>query len=232
MRRIINFLKKYEFPVHVFILLAIARRSISVGFHTLSARLKLCAFGCFVGTGFRVHGKVWIWTHRKGAIRIGDNVLIVSRFGSNLIGLTNPAVLQCLGDGSISIGANSGLSAPVICARSTITIGRHAKIGGNVRILDHDFHSLDAVARRGVGTEGHIESRPIQIGDDVFIGTNAIILKGSIIGDRAVIGAGSVVTGIIPADEIWAGNPARRVRVCHHPESGESDQHASRVPEV
>ena len=46
------------------------------------------------------------------------------------------------------------------------------------------------------------------IGNDVFIGTNSLILKGVEIGDRSIIGAGSVVTKSVPASEIWAGNPA------------------------
>ena len=86
------------------------------------------------------------------------------------------------------------------------------KIGGNVRIYDHDFHSLDFQTRRGAEDQLQIQTRPVEIGDDVFIGANAIILKGVTIGARAVIGAGSVVSRNIGPDEIWAGNPARMVR--------------------
>ena len=84
-------------------------------------------------------------------------------------------------------------------------------VGGNVRIYDHDYHSLDFELRRGRQDGDHVRSRPVFIGDDVFIGVNAIILKGVTIGDRAIIGAGSVVAHSVPADEIWAGNPARRI---------------------
>lgn len=79
-------------------------------------------------------------------------------------------------------------------------------------ILDTDFHSLDW-RDRADGTD--IQKRkikPVVIGDYVFIGMNSIILKGTTIGEKSVIGAGSVVSSNIPASEIWAGNPARFIK--------------------
>ena len=54
--------------------------------------------------------------------------------------------------------------------------------------------------------------RPVTIGDDVWIGANALILKGVSIGDRAIVGAGAVVTKDVAADVVVAGNPARVVK--------------------
>ncbi len=87
-------------------------------------------------------------------------------------------------------------------------------VGGNVRIFDHDFHSLDFRHRRkGGGDSEHIKSAAVIIEDDVFIGANAIILKGVHIGARSVVGAGSVVTSKdIPPDSLIIGNPARIVK--------------------
>ena len=132
-----------------------------------------------------------------------------------MVGLTGPTQLQSLGDGMIELGEGSGASSVVISARARVRIGCRVKLGGNVRIYDHDYHSLDFELRRGRQDGDHVRSRPVFIGDDVFIGVNAIILKGVTIGDRAIIGAGSVVTQNVPADEIWAGNPARRMRGAH-----------------
>ena len=56
------------------------------------------------------------------------------------------------------------------------------------------------------------KTSPITISDNVFIGTSCIICKGVSIGENAVIGAGSIVTKNIPANEIWAGNPAKFIR--------------------
>jgi acetyltransferase-like isoleucine patch superfamily enzyme len=129
------------------------------------------------------------------------------------VGLAGPVILHCIGEGRIEIGDGSGLSSAVLSARTSIAIGHHTLVGGNTRIFDHDFHSLDWRARRERrADEAACASAPVRIGDDVLIGTGALILKGSTIGDRAVIGAGAVIAGEVPADEMWAGNPARRIR--------------------
>jgi acetyltransferase-like isoleucine patch superfamily enzyme len=212
MKKLIQFIKKYDFPIHLFVGWTIVCVKASTLFHTAMTKFKLKALGCPVGKGFKIDGKLWIWAQKKGCIRLGDNVKINSRFGSNLVGLINPAVFQCLDGGTITIGNNSGLSSPVLSSRSSITIGERTLIGGNVRIFDHDYHSLDYTKRCGKETAGDVKTRPVSIGNNVFIGTNAIILKGVTIGSRAIIGAGSVVSCDVPADEIWAGNPARCVR--------------------
>ena len=85
-------------------------------------------------------------------------------------------------------------------------------------ILDTDVHQLDYLARRGVRVSDKVDdittvqSAPITIEDDVWIGANCQILKGVTIGARSIIGAGSVVTKSIPADCIAAGNPCRVIR--------------------
>src|SRR4051794_9964017 len=76
-----------------------------------------------------------------------------------------------------------------------IRIGRDGLFGPYVEILDSDFHELDP-ARRKAGTQ---RSAAVEIGDNVFVGGGARILKGAKIGSDSVIGAGSVVTGDIPA---------------------------------
>jgi len=55
-------------------------------------------------------------------------------------------------------------------------------------------------------------SKPVTIGDNVFIGMNSIILKGVNIGNNVRIAAGSVVTKSIPANQIWGGNPAAFIK--------------------
>jgi len=170
---------------------------------------------CQAGEGFCVDGRLVIQCRRKDAIRIGKHVQINSRFLSNLVGLSNPAVLCCYDEGRIEIGDHTGISSAIISSRTKIVIGRHVNIGGNARIFDHDFHSMKAPDRRDGQTDRlNCKSAPVIIGDDVFIGTNSIILKGVRIGDRSVIGAGAVVSiRDIPADSIVVGNPARIINV-------------------
>ena len=217
MNKIFRFLKKYEFPVHLLVAGRVIASELSAGVHTLITKAKLRALGCAYGKGLRVDGRLWIWTKRKGGVQLGYNVKITSRFGANLVGLTNPTVFQCLENGTITIGNNSGLSSAILSSRARIAIGNNVKLGGNVRVFDHDYHSLNYETRRGEEDGFHIKTRPVTIGDDVFVGTNAMILKGVTIGSRSIVGAGSVVSRDVPADEIWAGNPAQFIKKIESP---------------
>lgn len=175
---------------------------------TLRSRLSLWFQGAVIGEGFRSSGQVRIKARATGSIVLERNVRLLAGWRSNRVGLSGPVLLQTWQGGKIEIGENTGASAVVISSRSGVTIGKHVNIGGNVRIFDHDFHSIDAAIRRSERGCDDCATKPISIGDDVFIGTQCIILKGVTIGDRSVIGAGSVVSKDIPADCIAAGNPA------------------------
>jgi tetrahydrodipicolinate N-acetyltransferase len=87
-----------------------------------------------------------------------------------------------------------------------ITIGAECAISWNVNILDGNGHDLV------VAGEQRPSCRPIVIGDNVWIGTGAVILSGVTIGDGAVVAAGSVITSDVPSKTVAAGNPARVVR--------------------
>ena len=174
---------------------------------TLRTRLSLWFQGGLVGRDFRSSGEVRIKARNAGDIVLGNHVRLLAGWRSNRVGLSGPVIFQTWQGGKILIGDHSGASAVVISSRSEIKIGKHCNIGGNVRIFDHDFHALDAEVRRGPRGCDDCATKPIRIGDDVFIGAQSIILKGVTIGDRAVIGAGSVVTKDVPDDSIAAGNP-------------------------
>ncbi len=77
-------------------------------------------------------------------------------------------------------------------------------------VTDNDHHALVAELR-SPNSMGGVGVRPVTIGARVFIGARAIILKGSSIGDDAVVGAGAVVAGDVPANAIALGNPAQVV---------------------
>jgi acetyltransferase-like isoleucine patch superfamily enzyme len=144
-------------------------------------------------------------------IKLGDDVLVNSRTESNSAGLPHPSILAALSpQSSIVIGDGTGISGASISARCSITIGKKVLIGAGACIWDNDFHPLDAQLRREHPTDNALGS-PINIEDDVFIGARALILKGVRIGRGAVVGAGSVVTRDVQAENIVAGNPARVV---------------------
>ena len=179
---------------------------------TLRTRLSLRFQGCRCGGGFRSTGTIRVKARATDSILIGENVCLLAGWRSNRLGLSGPVILHTWEGGRIEIGDHTGASAVVISSRSGVRIGRHCNIGGNVRIFDHDFHALDPEIRRGPRGCDECATKPISIGDDVFIGAQSIILKGVSIGDRAIIGAGSVVTKDVPADCIAAGNPAAIIK--------------------
>lgn len=165
-------------------------------------------WGVHAGPGVRYTGKTFIRSH-GGDISIGAGTIFVSNPRINLVGLMNPTILDTLKGGCISIGKNCGLSSVVISSKSSVKIGNRVLVGGNVRIFDHDYHSLDHSKRGTCDDIKDARTLPIEIGDDVFVGTGAIILKGTKIGDRSVVAAGSVVFGLeVGADSLVKGNPA------------------------
>lgn len=157
----------------------------------------------------QILGRSLIRARKKGEIILGDSVVFNSRFCTNLVGLINPTVLDTRLGGKIEVGDNSGGSSVVISSKTSIRIGARCKLGGNVRIFDHDFHSVDPKIRATPEDRNNIKSAAINIADDCFIGTNAIILKGTSLGARTIVAAGSVVFGLkVPPDSLVKGNPA------------------------
>jgi acetyltransferase-like isoleucine patch superfamily enzyme len=152
-----------------------------------------------------------IFKQKNAEIRIGTGCTIKSDFLSNLVGLYQRTIIVSREDGKIHIGNNVGISGATIYSKKSIEIGDYTNIGGNVKILDNDFHPIDAEARK-MDNKDMIGRKAINIGKNVFIGCNSIILKGTEIGDNSVVGAGSVVSGQFPANVIIAGNPARVIK--------------------
>lgn len=107
--------------------------------------------------------------------------------------------------GVIDIGDDVGMSGASITAYSRVKIGSRVLIGSGALIVDNDAHPVFPEGRR---YSPEVPFAPVEIGDDVFIGARAIILKGVHIANGAVIGAGAVVTRDVPMYAVVAGNPA------------------------
>ena len=131
--------------------------------------------------------------------------------------------------GKVTIGNHSYIGGGMFISRSSITIGDNVTIAWGGTIYDHDSHSINYLDRRKDIDDqleclrngrnfienkdwSNVNSRPIIIKDDAWIGMNVIILKGVTIGRGAIIGAGSVVTRDVPDWCVAAGNPARVVK--------------------
>ncbi len=88
------------------------------------------------------------------------------------------------------------------CAKNLVRIGSRCAISWDVTITDADYHQI----------EGSPAVAPVSIGDEVWVGARAIILKGVTVGPGAVIAAGAVVNRDVPARALVAGVPSRVVR--------------------
>jgi len=175
------------------------------------AHVKFRLWNVQVDSGLRVTGPIRLNIHPSALCRIGRNCTIHSYYRANPVGAGQVPILYVSHHARLVIGNGVGLShATILCAES-ITIEDQVLIGGGAFISDTDSHSLLALQRLD-RTDAAAKTSPIRIGRRSFVGGYTILLKGSRIGEEAVIGAGATVAGVVPAREIWAGNPARFIR--------------------
>ncbi len=149
--------------------------------------------------------------------------------------------VSCYAGCSFSIGENGRctvgdftlLNGALIMAEELIEIGSYCLISWNVGIADSDFHPIDPEQRRRDALalapyypkrppRPPIRKAPVRIADNVWIGMNAVILKGVTIGENAVVAAGSVVSKSVAANTVVAGNPAVVVKQLLTAEDAES----------
>ena len=190
---------------------AVLRARASTGWWSLVARARLRAHGATVGRRLRVRGPIRLHCHRTGSIHIGDDCRIQSGFAGNAVG-SGSRMAVWVGPGArLHLGNRVGLSNSTLVCLREVTIEDEALVGGGCAVYDTDFHSLDPEERSRPGNPG-AWTAPVRIGRRAFVGGHSVLLKGATVGEGAVVGAGSVIRGRVPAGQIWAGNPARFVR--------------------
>jgi acetyltransferase-like isoleucine patch superfamily enzyme len=125
--------------------------------------------------------------------------------------------------GFCSVGDYTLLNGALIMAEERVEIGSNCLISWNVGIADSDFHPIEPALRLqdslalapylpGRPNRPVIGTKPVIIGDNVWIGMHALILKGVTIGDNSVVAGGAIVTRPVPANVVVAGNPARIIK--------------------
>ena len=120
-------------------------------------------------------------------------------------------------EGVVSIGAKTVLGQEcTISAYQHVSIGRECVVADRVMLIDFD-HGASEVDRP-VRLQG-IYKRDVRVGNNVWIGYGACILRGVTVGDNAIIGTSAVVTRDVPANAVVAGVPARVVRMRDEPPS-------------
>ena len=157
--------------------------------------LILRAHGAKVGHGLRVERGLQFRQRPHAGITIGSNVY----FGPGCI-------IDAPRKANLSIGSQIAFTAwNYIGLNASVTIGSNTLIGERTSIRDSDH----GMALGSLFRTQDMEAAPIMIGGDVWIGCGVAILKGSTIGDSAVVGANAVVRGPVEPFAIVAGVPAK-----------------------
>lgn len=179
----------------------------------------------------------------KNHIRIGNSHLFGSFLltlnnplkDKIYVSVGNDTILDCKitfesQEGHIKIGNNTFLGGSHLICRNEIEIGDNVFVAWGGYIYDHDSHSLDYKDREmdinqqlldfRAGNNfianknwGVVNSKPIKINSNAWIGMNCTILKGVTIGEGAIVGAGSVVTKDVSAWTVVGGNPAKLIKI-------------------
>lgn len=169
---------------------------------------------CILGLRFRIDHSVL--PEKREYVKTGRNCVLNCR-------ITFEST-----EGKVVIGDNSNIGNSMIICRSAVTIGSNVTMAWGITIYDHNSHSIDWHQRRIDHQRIYedtmngfpllnkdwstVNTAPIVVEDDAWIGMNAIILKGVTVGRASIVGAGSVVTKDVPPFCIVAGNPAKVVK--------------------
>lgn len=197
------------------LLKSLARRPRKTGtaLTRLRNKLNFKINGVKCGKKCCLEGRIWLSVEDGAKVSVGNGCHITGGRFVNRIGRNLASSLSAAKGATLTIGDGCGISSTCIWARKSIVIGNNVNIGADCLIMDHDAHSLDPQKRHVFADDfAGTAAAPICIADDVLIGAKVIVLKGVAIGARSIVGAGSMVTCDIPADEIWAGNPAKFIR--------------------
>jgi acetyltransferase-like isoleucine patch superfamily enzyme len=150
-----------------------------------------------------VHGNV-LEALREGRLQIGANTLLEPH-----VWLTAP------GSARITIGSGTFLNVGVmVAALDLVEIGDHCMFANGCFVTDSSHRFDDP--KLPVPWQGFDSRGPTRVGDNVWCGVGVVITSGVTVGERAVIGANSVVTSDIPAFSVAAGAPARVLRTIEY----------------
>jgi acetyltransferase-like isoleucine patch superfamily enzyme len=161
---------------------------------------------------------VFRWAGARSAIvTVDGRKPVLVTFGSITCGRlflrckTVPIEVGAATNGALVLGERVFINTgATVVATHSIVLGDHCLIGDFVAIFDTDHHQLEP--------SRPTRTAPVRLGANVWVGRSATILPGVTIGDHAVIAAGSIVTGDVPARTLMAGVPARPIRTLDIPD--------------
>lgn len=155
--------------------------------------LPLRGYRFTAGRNFRVYGRLFL--HGPGRVALGDGVTVW--------GWVTPYTHDR--DAEIVVGDRTVLSGTRFGCTTRIAVGDDC-ILADCRIFDTDFHSI-GIDRHA--DDARIRRRPVTIGTNVWIASQAALMPGTTIGDNSVVGFAAVCSGGFPANVVVVGNPAR-----------------------
>ena len=162
-------------------------------FWSIFVKIHLKLLGVKIGKNVTFFGFPVINLGKNSEIILMDNVTLCSDSRFTQIGINHPVILKTSDNAKLIIGKDTGISGGTIYANKKVKIGNECLIGADVKIFDTNFHSLKALNRRHNTKQEDISSKEIIIEDNCFIGTGAIILKGSLVKKDTVIPAKAIV---------------------------------------
>lgn len=162
-----------------------------------------------LGHGTKIDHTTKIYILADGKVELGEGVVLSSLAKGYHGGMPfSCTILVDRANALVTIGKKSRLNGAYLHSQTSISIGKNCVIAAGVNIIDSNGHELISSNR----TTGRDKPEPIKIGNNVWIGMNAIILKGTTVGNNSVISAGSVVSGKFPENSLIIGNPASLVK--------------------
>ncbi len=185
------------------------RKKIRGAVYSFFTKILLAIKNIERGENLKFYGFPILSRYIRSRIKVGSNCSFISDDLTNLVGVNRRCSIATLRENSeIIIGDGCGFSGTVIAAAEKITIGSNVLCGANTLITDFDWHSLNPNER----LTGEAETKSVVIEDNVWLGVNAVVLKGVHIGKNSIIGANSLVVKNIPPDVIAAGNPCKVIK--------------------
>ena len=157
-----------------------------------------------------------LYQHREHGSKIYSSVRMDTppyrRFhlGRNSVVESFSCVNNAVGDVIIGSYTRIGLHNTII---GPVSIGSHVNLAQGITItaLNHNFNE----AGKRIDQQG-VSTKPVIIGDDVWVGTNAVILPGVTVGNHCVVAAGAVVTKDVPDNSLVGGVPAKVIKTLPH----------------
>jgi acetyltransferase-like isoleucine patch superfamily enzyme len=164
--------------------------------------------GVDVGAHTIVDAGTYVQVIKGASLSVGAHCTLRSSQSGYHAGMPFPTgILVNLCGASVSIGDHTRINGAYVHAHKRIEIGKNCVIAAGVNIIDSNGHELLSSNR----TAGRDEAVEIVLGDNVWLGLNSIILKGTRIGENSVVTAGSVVKGEFPRNSLISGNLAQKV---------------------